>query len=149
VRQRASIPAGRRAGAAAAPGLGGKSANPRLLMEDSCPNLARGDARIIDRGIRFLRSSRRQCRRWRRRTRVQHVVIWMIKFECPGSWIAAWGNAGLAAKAERATATAAILLLIILRAPCLCEKLTLLLVMLHGVADLLPTILFVPDPFRR
>ena len=84
IRQRASIPGGRRAGASAAPGLGRKSANPRLSMADSFPNLARGDARIIDCGIRFSRSSsRRQCRLGRRRTPVQHVVIRMIKFECP------------------------------------------------------------------
>ena len=82
IRQRASIPGGRRAGPVVAPGLGRKSADSRLSLADFFPNLARGDARIVDRGIRILRSSnRRPCRR--RRTPVQHVVIWMIKFECP------------------------------------------------------------------
>ena len=83
-RQRASIPGGRPAGAAIAPGLARKSANPRLSIADSFPDLARGDARLADRGIRSLRSSTpRRSRCGRRRTPVQHVVIRMIKFECP------------------------------------------------------------------
>ena len=90
-RQRASIPGGRLAGAAIAPGLARKSADPRLSIADSFPDLARGDARLADRGIRSLRSSTpRRSRCGRRRTPVQHVVIRMIKFECPRSWIAAW-----------------------------------------------------------
>jgi hypothetical protein len=84
IRQRALIPCNRCAGAFAARGLGRKSANPRLSMAASLPNLARGDARIIDGGICFSRLGvPRQSRRGRRRPPVQYVAIRMIKFECP------------------------------------------------------------------
>jgi hypothetical protein len=150
IRQRASIPGGRRAGAAVAPGLGRKRANARLSIAESFPNLARGDARIVDRRIRVLRlSGRCQCRCGRRRAPVQHVAIRMIKFEYPRPLNCSLGKRRFRSQSRKSYCHRGNFVPDhIACSMCVREKLNLLLLMLW-VADLLRTILFIPDPSRR